>query len=135
MGLASSPYIFSKISDFIVRCATRRGCSRVVNYLDDYCILGSTLEECTRDQGRLIEALRFMCFNISFKKLSSPAQSAKFLGIIINSQLMNLSLPLEKLEKLQERVGEIGGKNKVSKKELEKLAGYMAHASKVVAGT
>ena len=41
MGLSSNPYIFSKMSDFIVRCATREQISRVVNYLDDFCIISS----------------------------------------------------------------------------------------------
>ena len=40
MGLSSSPYIFSRISDLLVRCAYR--VRRVVNYLDDFCILSHT---------------------------------------------------------------------------------------------
>ena len=43
MGLSSSPFIFSKILDFVVRCALREGVDQVVNYLDDFCIVGTTV--------------------------------------------------------------------------------------------
>ena len=134
MGLSSSPYVFSKISDFVVRCAMRRGCSRIVNYLDDYCILGRSVEECVRDQQHLIAALRMLGFAISFKKLSSPSTSTRFLGIIIDSVKMNLSLPRDKLEKLLVDIHKTLSGRKVDRKQLEQLAGYMAHASKVVRG-
>ena len=40
MGLSSSPYIFSKISDFIVRYANREGVATVINYVDDFALVG-----------------------------------------------------------------------------------------------
>ena len=40
MGLSSSPYVFAKISDFIVRCLVREGFGECVNYLDDFCVIG-----------------------------------------------------------------------------------------------
>ena len=134
MGMSSSPYVFSKMSNFIVRAAQRRGCDRVVNYLDDFCIINATKEGCTRDQLELVAVLRHMGFDISFKKLSSPSQITRFLGIIVDSQKMNLSLPQDKMDKMMENLRIVDRKNKVTKKVLEQLTGYLAHASKVVRG-
>ena len=134
MGLSSSPYVFSKLSDFVVRSAIRRGASRIVCYLDDYCVIGSTEEECRTDQHTLISTLRHIGFSISYKKLSSPARKTRFLGIDVDSEKMNLSLPEDKMQKMIASLKETTRKKKVTKKQLEKTAGYLAHASKVVRG-
>ena len=134
MGLSSSPFVFSKISNFIVRCAGRRGCRRIVNYLDDYCVINTTLEECREDQRRLLEVLRHLGFYISYKKLSHQSTKTRFLGILVDSETMSLSLPVDKMEKMMTSLRKTVRKKKITRKELEKLAGYLAHASKVVRG-
>lgn len=72
----------------------------VVNYLDDFLVKGSTLEECQENQQALIDFLRFLGLHISWHKVSSPAQVAIYLGITIDSQKMELRLPEGKIEKL-----------------------------------
>ena len=134
MGLSSSPYVFSKISDFIVRCAMREGVRRVVNYLDDFCIISATLSEGCLFQERLIAILRRMGFYISFKKLQSPSTTVRFLGIEIDSVGLEMRLPGDKLRKLIQILGHVGDKERVSRRELEKLGGLLAHCSKVVRG-
>ena len=49
MGLSSSPYIFSKLSDFITRCAVRHDINTVINYLDDFCLIPSDLATTKRE--------------------------------------------------------------------------------------
>ena len=44
MGLSSSLYIFSKVSDFVVSCG-------VVNYLDDFCPLADNYTEAVEQQN------------------------------------------------------------------------------------
>ena len=39
MGLAYNPYVFSKLSDFIVHCAVREGVGEVINYLDVFSVV------------------------------------------------------------------------------------------------
>ena len=62
MGLSSSPYIFSCISDFIVRCVSREGVRRIMNYLDDFCIIGSNYEQASHFQLWVIGILRHLVF-------------------------------------------------------------------------
>ena len=57
MGLSSSPYMFSKISDFIVRCLVRGGFEECVNYLDDFCVVSYMMAGCTTAQWALLAIL------------------------------------------------------------------------------
>ena len=134
MGLSSSPFVFSKISDFIVRCLVREGFSECINYLDDFCLIGRTKEMCREMQWTLINILRRVGFYVSYKKVVAPKQMVRFLGIIVDSVKMTLSLPLDKIQKLKSQLNFFKNKRKASRLELEKLAGILAHACKVVHG-
>ncbi len=134
MGLSSSPYIFTRISNFVVRCARREGINRVINYLDDFCIVSGDEDTARTQQIRLVRILRRLGFFISFKKLQSPAKKLRFLGIYIDSITLELSLPEDKLMKLREILRGFNNKVKARKRELEKLGGLLAHCSKVIRG-
>ena len=77
MGLSSSPYVFSKISDFVVRCLVREGFEECVNYLDDFCVVSQTRVSCTAAQRALLTILRRLGFYVSFKKLSTPSRVSR----------------------------------------------------------
>ena len=134
MGLSSSPYVFSKISDFVVRCMVRAGFNKCINYLDDFCVVGETKEICKTMQWTLVGILRRLGFFISYKKLVSPAKLIRFLGINIDSVEMTLSLPEDKVIKLKKQLALFINRRKATKKELESLAGILAHCCKVVHG-
>ena len=68
MGLSSSPFIFTKNSDFITRCMIREGTDRIVNYLDDFRLLGLSRQEVSLNQLRLIHLLRRLGFFINYLK-------------------------------------------------------------------
>ena len=65
MGLSSTPFVFSKISDFIVWCMVRRGHVRITNYLDDFCSLNRTLSKGIKAQADVVAVLRFLGVSIS----------------------------------------------------------------------
>ena len=134
MGLSSSPYVFSKLSDFVVRCALREGVDRAVNYLDDFCLLGRSEQEVGEAQIKVVAILRRLGFFISFKKLTAPCTKLRFLGIYIDAERLELTLPEDKLVKLRGVLGEFKGRRKASRKELERLGGLLAHCAKVVRG-
>ena len=134
MGLSSSPYIFSKISDFITRCSVRENCTYVVNYLDDFAITAQNFQKCASDQMLLIAIVRRLGFNISFKKLISPSQTVRFLGIEINTIDLELRLPADKITKLYSILDSFYFKKKATRRDLERLGGLLAHCSKVVRG-
>lgn len=134
MGLSSSPYIFSRVSDFVVRCAAREGIRDVVNYLDDFCITGKDEGSAGEYQLKLIAILRRLGFFVSYKKVVSPTTRIRFLGIIIDAPSLELSLPMDKLRKLRTILESFEGRRKANKKELERLGGLLAHCAKVIKG-
>ena len=134
MGLSSSPYVFSKISDFVVRCMVREGYRLCINYLDDFCVVARTESDCLSAQWALVRILRRLGFYVSYKKLVSAGQKIRFLGIEMDSVKMELRLPVDKLMKLQELLKSFLNRRKASKKELESLAGVLSHCCKVVHG-
>ena len=134
MGLASSPYIFTKLSNFIVRCATREAIDHIINYLDDFCIVGTSRLQTTAKQLKLVSILSRLGFYISHKKLQSPALKMRFLGIYIDMIKLELTLPPDKLEKLRRVLRQFHGCRKVRCKELERLGGLLVHCAKVIRG-
>ena len=133
-GLKCAPYIFNLLSTLAVDMARVRGASRIVNYLDDFLVAEPSASECMMSQGSLLTVLRVMGFAISWKKVSSPSTCTVFLGICINSDLMALSPPLEKIKKLTILIDRLNSAGKASKRELEQLGGLLAHFSSVIGG-
>ena len=134
MGLSSSPYVFSKISDFVVRCLVREGFTECVNYLDDFCLVGRDKASCGEAQMMLVAILRRIGFYVSYKKLTPAKTVTRFLGIEIDSVKLELRLPQDKLDKLHNQLQIFIRRRKASKLELEGLGGILAHCCKVVRG-
>ena len=133
-GIRCAPYIFSRLTEFILRCLGRRGYSGVFGYLDDFLVIGSTKEECELKLLALISVVRYLGFSIAWDKVVSPSTSLVYLGIEIDSEAMEFRLPDRKVDKLKHMVSEFSTRSHATKKELQCLAGHMSHASTVVRG-
>ena len=133
-GLKCAPYLFSMLSEFIVRCMRMRGYLKVFSYLDDFIVLGDTYDECQDSQIALIKLLRQLGFFIAWKKVISPSTSVVYLGLELDSVALEVSLPEGKLTKLRGLLVDFSKKDRCTRKELEVLAGHLAHASMVVRG-
>ena len=107
---------------------------QAVNYLDDFIVIGATLEEATWAQKVVVKILRYLGFYISSGKVTPPSQVCKYLGLDIDSITMKVRLPKDKLEKLINLLKKYVGKSTISKKKLESLGGLLAHCSCVVDG-
>ena len=133
-GLSCAPGIFTRLSNAIVRMMARKGFNQIVNYLDDFLIIGESLNECSLALQTLLHLLIKLGFDISWHKIVGPAKEITFLGIILDSVGMEARLPMSKLNKLRECLEIFSVKQKCRKKDLQRLAGLMAHCSTVVKG-
>ena len=120
------------LSNAIVRMMVRRGFRAVVNYLDDFLIIGSTKEECQRGLVTLINLLHFLGFNVSWCRVVSPTQRITFLGIELDSSTMSLGLPEDKINRLIDLVNTSSHKASTSKRQLQSLAESLNFACQVV---
>ena len=133
-GLCLGPSYFDKISGFVYNILADMYNIQAVNYLDDFIVIGATLEEATWAQKVVIKILRYLGFYISWGKVTPPSQVCRYLGLDIDSIKMEIRLPKDKLEKLINLLKKYVGKSTISKKELESLGGLLAHCSHVVDG-
>ena len=89
---------------------------QAVKYLDDYIVIGATLEETTWAKKVVIKILRYLGFYISWGKVTPPSQVCRYLGLDIDSIRMEVRLPKDKLEKLVNLLKKYVGKSTISKK-------------------
>ena len=132
-GTRAAPFIFSRITDAIVRYLERNGI-RSVNYLDDFIVLGSSESECTAAQLFLHQSLRNLGFYIAYPEVVSPSTKVTYLGVVIDWVNMQLSLPQEKLDKLQKELEFFSGRRRATKKQIQRLCGILGHCSTLVKG-
>ena len=133
-GLKLEPFLFTHISNFIVRCMARRGYDRVINYLDDFIVIGDSFDQCQEVQQELIQLLGSLGFRVSWKKCSTPSTLTRYLGIIFDSESMKLSLPTDKLEKLHSELNFFKDLTRATKRQLQRLCGILSHCAKMVKG-
>lgn len=133
-GLRCAPYIFTCLSDFVVRTMTRYGFPNCTNYIDDFLCYGNDRDECTRCQDFMVRLLNYLGFDVSISKLVRPSQIVTYLGVTINTCMMEFSLPQEKLERLFPLLDSFRNRTTATRHELQSLVGYLSHCSYVVKG-
>ena len=75
---------------------------QTITFLEDLLIFGNTIEEILVARDSVIFLLQHLEFAINFKKcVLEPTQEIQFLGIIVNSKTMTLSLSQEKVQKIE----------------------------------
>ena len=66
---------------------------RIIVYLDDFLILGSSIKESKANTQLTLDLLQWLGFTINWEKsMLVPTQSLTFVGLSIDSQTMSLSL-------------------------------------------
>jgi hypothetical protein len=99
-GLAPAPKVFTKIMK-IPLAALRRINIRLVLYLDDFLLMGQSLDEILMARDSTIFLLESLGFVINYKKsILNPTQCLEYLGILVNSLEMTFSLPSRKVTHL-----------------------------------
>ena len=125
-GFGPAPRLFTK-SVKVPVSILRKLYIRIIVYLDDFLILGKTLEETILSRDTVIYLLQNLGFVINLKKaVLHPTQRTEFLGMIIDSVEMTVSLPQEKVESISKRYQYILSMQEVSIKDLAKFLGALS---------
>ena len=133
-GAKASPTIFHRISQAVKRMMQRRGYDLIVAYQDDFLIIGRSYEQCREAWIALINLLLRLGFEINYGKLVAPTTCLVFLGVQLDTVACELSLPAEKLCKIRDNVSSMLQCTRATKRQLQRLAGSMNFAAKVVRG-
>ena len=130
-GLSPAPLVFTKLLK--VPISLLRKPSVKIIYLDDMLLMASSLEDLLMARDTLIFIIQHLGFLINIKKsYLEPTPTLEFLGVIVDSGEMTLSLPKEKLLKVQNHCQEILEKEKVTVRELRRLIGRLLSTAIVV---
>ena len=103
------------------------------NIFGRYVYHGSNMEEILMSRDTVIFLLQRLDFVLSVEKsILNPVQEIEFLGVTINSLKMCVSLPQEKMLKIQSQCQDVHGKGQVTVHELTKSLGLLASTIQAV---
>ena len=106
----------------------------MVVYLDDFLIISQSKIKCQKALSILIQLLRKLGFSILWGKVVDPTTKITFLGIELDSVVMMLRLPDEKLQSFTQELQGFVHRKRASKRQLQTLAGRLSRAAGVVKG-
>ena len=122
-GLSAAPRVFTKLLKPVVGLLRQLGC-RLTIYLDDLLILHQhkdRLQQMVQLIGQLFSSLGLI---VNHKKsILLPTQILEFLGFNINSQSMQISLPQEKMRKIQQDSNRLLAQQSVSVRQIAQFVG------------
>ena len=121
-GARKSPAIFHRLTQSVRRMMARRGFSDIVVYLDNFLIIERSQQRCLQAMNTLVYLLRSLGFAINWSKVIDPCHKIEFLGIELDSINLCLTLPERKMHDTLELLHWFKGKNRASKKQLQRLA-------------
>ena len=99
-GLSSAPRWFTKLLKPVFSNLRSQGYVSIY-YLDDTWLMGKTENECYSNVVSTLKILTDAGFLINVKKsVVTPSQTITFLGFILDSVAMTISLPLDKRERI-----------------------------------
>lgn len=105
-GLGPAPRVFTKLLKVPI-AVLRKFNIRIIIYLDDMLILAKSREEALRSRDTVIYLLRNLGFVMNLKKsVMEPVREIEFLGLIVNSLTLTLSLTQERLRESNKNVPE-----------------------------
>ena len=131
-GARKSPYIFHTLTQAVKRMMVRRGFTATTVFLDDFFVAGETFEECLIAYNTLIKLLCSLGFMINWTKVCDPTQRLVFLGVVIDTVHGTLSLEQTKVKRLQNDLTGIQARKRVTRRQLESLAGKLSWAAHVI---
>jgi hypothetical protein len=103
---------------------------------DDWLIVAQREDECHRAWLLIIELLQNLGFAVNREphKCIAPCHTLVWLGLSLDSVAMTVALPADKVEKALRLAGDVRAARKVTRKELDRLFGYLSFCSTVVFG-
>ena len=132
-GLRSAPYLFDQFASALLEFMYKAGVPRrIVRYVDDFIVIAPTAAECQDNLNTMLATCMQSGFSVQPSKVTTPATTVEFLGIVIDSELQQLRISPERLSDLSTELKNWLGVKRASKRQLLSLVGKLAFASRAV---
>ena len=124
-GLCTAPFVFSKVTKPLVQFLRQLGIYLII-YLDDLLIASPGKPQLLEDLSTVFWLFTALGFLINLpKSITEPTQSIEFLGFVIDSAQMTVTLPPHKVESIQKEASQILTLETVQIKTLGHLIGTL----------
>ena len=124
-GLASAPRVFTKILKPVYSHLRSQGLENV-GFIDDTYIQGDSYEDCANNMSLTKTLFKSLGFTINEEKSSpEPKQEISFLGYLLNSKSMSVSLTESKADNIVKCCTSVLSAQSVKIREVAKLVGLM----------
>lgn len=131
-GITSAPRIFTKLMKPVYSTLRQYGHKNVA-YIDDSLLIADTPLECTNNVKDTVCLLQNLGFFIHEKKsVFIPTQMITFLGNVIDSVSMTVTLPKEKVDRIKDECLRLQKKNKTSIREVSRIIGILVSSFSAV---
>ena len=130
-GARASSYHMQTIAKAIVDILAHKGVKALM-YLDDLIIISPDRHKAERDYDAARSLLADLALPEAKEKAQPPAQSTKWLGIMIDTKERSLAIPQDKLSQVLELVSKYKKARSMTKKNLQSLLGKLLHVAKCV---
>ena len=125
-GLAPAPLYFTKLLKPVMALSRRLGLRMII-------VFNQTREGILRDRDSTLWLLQNLGFVINWKKsVLDPSHCMEYLGFVINSMEMNLSLPKEKMNQLIQSCRDLIRDKTASVRTLTKIIGKLTSSMQAV---
>ena len=132
-GLRSAPKLFNVLADLLEWIARAQGLYYILHYLDDFLMVGPPMTHtCQHNLDTMIRICEDLGVPLAIDKVEGPSSSLPFLGIMLDTNMMEARLPQDKLNHTFSLVTAWLKKKKATKRDILSLVGSLQHASKVV---
>ena len=130
-GARASSFHMQSIANALVDILAARNVKAFM-YLDDIILVSPDRPKALRDFEVARQLLKDLTLPEAAKKSQPPATSVKWLGIQIDTHLMSLAIPEEKLSEVLTQVSKYTSAHSISKKSLQSILGKLLHVAKCV---
>jgi hypothetical protein len=134
-GLRNAVEVAGRFTAALCRAISRWGVV-LVGIMDDFGIWGADLVQCRSSWHFAVGFMQDLGFVVNFKpgKTSLPLQVQTLTGIEVNTLLMQLRLPADKVLKALGVLTSLHGLSRCRLGEVRSAVGYLSHCSQVVRG-
>ena len=124
-GLCTAPFTFSKATKPVTQFLQQLGVHLII-YLDDLLLAAPTKDQLLVDLSTTIWLLASLGFLINIpKSITTPTCHLEFLGFVVDTENMVISLPTHKLHGIQKEVSHLLSLDRVPVKALACLIGLL----------
>ena len=132
-GCRSSPKLFNYFADALQYIMKENGASTCEHYLDDYITVGKPdSDECAKNLQTMLDTCEKTGFNVNCEKVTHPATVIEYLGIIIDSEKMELRISEQRLTDVYNELCTWKGLRTCNKRKLLSLIGKLQFLASVV---